>query len=365
MKRLEACLLLEALPGMGWHRAQKIVAHFGSPEAVFESNPKEWSAIEGLGDKVCKNLKNWKKEYPIAVKKAKQIEALGIHCLFFGSPEYPLALSYCADAPLVLYVKGPFSFKDRVIVSIVGTRQNTPHGRAFCEELIEKLIPYNPIICSGLAKGIDIIAHRTALKAGLDTVACLAHSFDRIYPQEHYKTASVIEKQGALVTDFLPGAVFSRSNFPRRNRLIAGMAHATVVIESGVKGGSMNTANLAHQYGRELFALPGRPSDHKSAGCHQLLLQQKAQLLTDPLVLVEALGWNHQQEVKAVQTPLFVELTEEEQVLFTLFSKEGKLHLDQLALSARWKVSVTASLLIQMEMKGLIRALPGKYFEWI
>lgn len=156
-----------------------------------------------------------------------------------------------------------------MIVSIVGTRQNTLHGLAFCEELIEKLIPYNPVICSGLAKGIDIIAHRTVLKAGLDTLACLAHSFDRIYPQEHYKTASDIEKQGALVTDFISGAVFSRSNFPRRNRLIDGMAHATVVIESGVKGGSMNTVDLAHQYSRELFAVQGRPSDHKSSGCHQ------------------------------------------------------------------------------------------------
>jgi len=365
MKRLEACLLLESLPGMGWHRAQKMVTHFGSPEGIFQANIKDWNDVEGLGAKVCKELNRWKERFPAAEKRAQQIEALGIECLFFGTPEYPLALSFCADAPLVLFYKGALSFQDRSIISIVGTRQNTPHARAFCEALIHGLAPYNPIICSGLARGIDIIAHRTALKAGLETIACLAHSFDRIYPPEHTKDALSIEKQGILLTDFLPGAVFNRANFPRRNRLIAGMAHATIFIESGVKGGSMNTADLAHRYGRELFAVPGRPSDLKSGGCHQLLLQQKAQVLTNPMEVVTALGWNQQIKPKVIQKPLFIELTAEEQQLFTQFSKEGKIHSDHLALSVGWKVSATVSLLMQMEMKGMVRALPGKYFEWI
>ena len=365
MKRLEACLLLESIPGMGWHRAQKMVAHFGSAEAIFETSTKEWNEIEGLGAIVCRELENWKQRLPVAKKRAQQIEDLGIQCLFFGTPAYPLALSFCADAPLVLFYKGALTFRDRSIISIVGTRQNTPHGRAFCEALIHGLAPYNPIICSGLARGIDIIAHRTALKAGLETIACLAHSFDRIYPPEHRKDAFSIEKQGILLTDFLPGAVFNRANFPRRNRLIAGIAQATVIVESGVKGGSMNTADLAHRYGRELFAVPGRPSDLKSGGCHQLLLQQKAQVLTDPMDVVTALGWNHQVKSKAIQKPLFVELTPEEQQLFTQFKKEQKSHLDHLAFSLGWKVSTTASLLMQMEMKGMVRALPGKYFEWI
>lgn len=365
MNRLEACLLLESLPGMGWNRAQRMVTHFGSPEAIFLAKHQDWESVEGIGEKGCNALKSWKKGLLSAEKKAREIKTLGIQCLFFGTPEYPLALSFCADAPLVLFYKGTLSFQDRSIVSIVGTRQNTPHGRAFCEELIHTLAPFNPIICSGLARGIGIIAHRAALKANLDTVACLAHSFDRIYPYEHHKTASDIEKKGALVTDFLPGAVFNRANFPRRNRLIAGMAHATVVIESAVKGGSMNTADLAHQYGRELFAVPGRPSDLKSGGCHQLLFQQKAQLLTDPQEIVNTLGWNKQVVTKAIQKPLFVDLTEEERQLFTQFSKEGKIHLDHLAFSVGIKVSTTASLLMQMEMKGMVRALPGKYFEWI
>lgn len=158
----------------------------------------------------------------------------------------------------------------------------------FCEKLIHNLKPYNPITCSGLARGIDIIAHRSALKNGLETVACLAHGLDRIYPEDHIDTAKTLMKKGVLLTDFLPETVFRRVNFPRRNRLIAGMSHATIVIESGEQVGSMNTANLAHQYGREIFAVPGRYSDLKSQGCHQLIVDQKAQLLSDASQLVNA-----------------------------------------------------------------------------
>ena len=179
----------------------------------------------------------------------------------------------------------------------------------FCEKLIHNLKPYNPITCSGLARGIDIIAHRSALKNGLETVACLAHGLDRIYPEDHIDTAKTLMKKGVLLTDFLPETVFRRVNFPRRNRLIAGMSHATIVIESGEQVGSMNTANLAHQYGREIFAVPGRYSDLKSQGCHQLIVDQKAQLLSDASQLVNALGWEKQEKSKSVQRTLFVSLS--------------------------------------------------------
>ena len=251
------------------------------------------------------------------------------------------------------------------MISIVGTRQNTPQGKDFCKQLIEVLKKYNPIICSGLAKGIDVIAHRLAMENGLETVACLAHGLERVYPEAHQRTALEICKQGALLSDFLPNAPFRKENFPQRNRLIAGMAHATVVIESGIAGGSMNTATLAHRYGREIFAVPGRPSDLKSQGCHQLIFQQKAQLLSDPNDLIKSLGWEEQPRAKGVQKALFQNLTEDEKKVQDQLLKISKMRLDELTLKLGWKVSKTAAILMQLEMKGLVRALPGKLFEWI
>ena len=364
MKRLEACLILQALPGMGLHRAVSMVSHFGSAEAVFEASLNEWKQVEGIGENLCNQLRKWKR-YQIKIEPIlKRVAQHNLQTLFFGTNEYPKPLSFCSDAPLTLYYQGNLNFKKRKIISIVGTRQNTSQGKDFCVKLIEALQPFNPIICSGLARGIDIIAHQTALKLGIETVACLAHGLERIYPPAHLNASKLICKQGGLVTDFLPDAPFRKENFPRRNRLIAGMAHATVVIESGVSGGSMNTADLAHLYGRELFAVPGRPLDLKSSGCHQLITQNKAQLLSDPNQLIEALAWKLSPQKRAVQKALFQTLDQEEQKVCSLLTKAGKSPLDEIALELGWKISTAASLLMQMEMKGLVRALPGKQFEW-
>ena len=330
-----------------------------------EASPEKCITVEGLGEKACISLSKWKQELPKVQRQIKELERYAVRPLFYGLPDYPLALGYCPDAPLVLFTKGTLQFKKQPIISIVGTRTSSAHGRDFCRQLIKKIRPFQPIICSGLARGIDIVAHRTALEEGLETIACLGHGFDRIYPPSHQKEAHQIEKQGLLVMDFLPNSEFHRANFPRRNRLIAGMSHATVVIESAVEGGSMNTANLAHQYGRELFAVPGRPSDVKSGGCHQLIVQQKAQLLTDPVILIEALGWKEQPPLKSVQRAFFQSLSEEEEQLYKKLSQAPKIHLDALAMKLGWPISHTASILLQMEMKGLVRALPGKHFEWI
>jgi len=365
MNRLEACLLLHCLPGLGWQRSLKMVEHFDTPEAIFSHSRKEWERVEGIGSVVCDALRRWKDYSPKVQKQIQRIDQYKITPVFFGSPHYPKPLTFCADAPLVLFTKGELSFENRPILSIVGTRQYTPYGKLFCENLIQAIAPYRPIICSGLARGIDIIAHREALKQGLDTVACLAHGLDQIYPPEHGPEANAIAKQGLLASDFLPQTAFKKGNFPRRNRLIAGMAVATVVIESGIKGGSMNTANLAHSYGRELFAVPGRATDSRSMGCHELIVQQKAQLLSDPNHLVETLGWKTNEKKSPLQQKLFVTLTPEEQKVVDLLNQHSKLHLDELALRLEKKVSSLSALLLQLEMKGVARALPGKYFECI
>jgi len=257
MSELEALLLLDSLRGIGSNRSHKLLLHFGSATAIFDGNTKDRREINGLGNTACQELSNWKKLLPQVKQQLKLLNKYAIEHLIFGSANYPLPLSYCPDAPLVLFYQGVPQFTNRKIISIVGTRQNTPHGKAFCEKLVEALYPFNPIICSGLARGIDRIAHQSALHHGLDIVACLAYGLDQLYPPDHLKLSNSIKKRGALLTDFFLEAPFHKTNFPRRNRLIVGMAHATIVIESGIKGGSMNTANLAHQYGRELFATPG------------------------------------------------------------------------------------------------------------
>lgn len=365
MTRLEACLLLNAIPKMGFFRSAKIVSHFGNAETVFENTFKEWRQVEGLGEVCCFELKQWKNYQSTVEKQIQTLEALQIKTLFFGESSYPQPLSFCPDPPLILFYKGKIDFNQRKIISIVGTRRNTQHGKAFCEKLVESLAPYQPIICSGLAKGIDIIAHRKALEQGLETAACVAHGLERIYPKDHLKIAQKLCEQGGILTDFLPYAQFRKENFPQRNRLIAGMAHATVVVESGVSGGSMNTATFAHHYGRELFAVPGRTTDLKSGGCHQLISLQKAQLLTDPQELIKSLGWEKRPQNKAVQKKLFQNLSREEGQLREVLIKKQKCLLDELALELQWKISATAALLIKLEMKGCVRALPGKYFEWI
>ena len=233
MTRLEACLLLNAIPNIGFFRSAKIVSHFGNAETVFENLVKEWSQVEGLGEGSCFALKQWKRYQSSVDKQIQMLDTLNIKTLFYGDSTYPKPLSFCPDAPIVLFYKGNLDFNQRKLISIVGTRTNTQHGKAFCEKLIEALAPYQPIICSGLAKGIDIIAHRKALEQGLESVACLA----RIYPPQHMETAQRLCKKGGLLTDFLPYAPFRRENFPQRNRLIAGMAHATIVVESRISVG--------------------------------------------------------------------------------------------------------------------------------
>lgn len=364
MNRLEACLYLRLLPGIGPVKEQKLLNHFSTPEAIFEASDKEWNALDGIGSHFLETIRSWK-QYQMTV--AKQIALLKkgqIQVLFWGDANYPETLALCPDAPLLLFFKGSLEcHKERKIISVVGTRENTAYGKKSCESFIQAVAAYNPIICSGFAFGTDIIAHRAALCSGLETIACLAHGFDKLYPKEHAKYCRSIEQQGAFFSDCLFEEVFDKGSFPRRNRIIAGLGHITVVIESGLKGGSMNTADLAHQYGRELFALPGRISDPKSEGCHLLINQHKATLLSSPDQLLEALHYRKKAPKKAIQKELFVALTSREKEVLACLAPGEKKHLDTIAANLHKEVRFVASVLMTLEMKGCVNALPGKYFE--
>jgi len=364
MNRLEACLYLRFLPGIGPVKEQKLITHFSTPEAIFEASDKEWSALEGIGSRFLKIIRSWKQYQRAVEKQITLIKKRQIQVLFWGDVNYPETLALCPDAPLLLFSKGSLEWhKERKIISLVGTRENTAYGKKCCESLIQAVAPYNPIICSGFAFGTDIIAHRAALSSGLETIACLAHGFDKLYPKEHAKYWSSIEQQGAFFTDCLFEEVFDKGSFPRRNRIIAGLGHTTVVIESGMKGGSMNTADLAHQYGRELFALPGRISDPKSEGCHLLINQHKANLLSSSTQLLEALHFQKRTPKKAIQKELFMALSSLEKEVLACLAPGEKKHLDTIAADMHKEVRFAASVLMTLEMKGCVNALPGKYFE--
>lgn len=359
MKRLTACLTLRLLPGIGPITAQKLVAAYGSPEAIFDSKakPKERPTERLL------TLLGQASSFQGEVQSLKEwIQKEKLKPLLWGTEDYPVALTRCPDAPLVLFCRGNLSWESRRWVAVVGTRRPTPYGVESCQALLKELAPFHPVIVSGLAYGIDAVAHKAALREGLDTVACLPQALGLpIYPTSHQGLAEQISQQGALVSDFIPQQGFERGHFVQRNRLIAGLCQATLVMESGITGGSLITANFASQYDRELFALPGPVHSDKSKGCHSLIQSQQAQLLDSIAILVETLGW--EETNKTAQQTLPLDLSEAEQKVYHFLLQQGKQNLDFLAKNLELSISETAILLMQLEMKKAVRPLPGKCFE--
>ena len=248
----------------------------------------------------------------------------------------------------------------------MGTRQVSAHGIDFCKKLIQDLAPLNPIIVSGFAYGVDIVAHQTALENNLQTVAVLAHGLNQIYPKSHKKYVSKIEQKGGFITEFWSTSSPEKENFVKRNRIVAGISEATIVIESAEKGGSLITALLANDYNRDVFAVPGRTTDKFSQGCNNLIKTQRAHLLTSAADLIYILNWEiHNQEKQSIQKQLFVSLNEIEQKIYDYLLAQGKTEIDQIALECDYPVFKTSSVLVNMELKGVIRPLPGKLFEAI
>jgi DNA processing protein len=247
----------------------------------------------------------------------------------------------------------------------VGTRQITSNGTEFCKKFLEDLAPLNPIIVSGFAYGVDIVAHQLAMDHGLQTIGVLAHGLNQIYPKTHKKYMAKMEQNGGFLTEFWSSSNPDKENFVRRNRIVAGMSEATIVVESADKGGSLITANMANDYNREVFAVPGRITDKYSQGCNTLIKTQKAQLLTSAADLIYHLNWDLQTATKSVQKQLFVSLDPEEQKIYDYLLQSGKEVLDSIAIDCQMPTYKLSSLLLNMELKGVIRPLPGKLFEAI
>lgn len=357
-------LALQKVELVGDVVAKKLINHIGSAEEVFKSKPSQLLAIDGVGAILIQNLKD-KKVFKKAERELKFISENHITANLFMDDDYPERLKHCNDGPLLLFNSGTINLKNRKIISIVGTRQITPQGTEFCKKLISDLAPLNPIILSGFAYGVDIVAHHAAMEHNLQTIGVLAHGLNQIYPSVHKKYVAKMNQNGGFMTEFWSSSNPDKENFVRRNRIIAGISEATVVIESANKGGSLITANMANDYNRDVFAVPGRVTDKYSQGCNDLIKAQKANLLTSAADLVYILNWNIEKKSRPVQKQLFVSLNDDEQKVYDFLLQNGKELMDIIALRCEFPIFKVSGLLINMELKGIIRPLPGKLFEAI
>ncbi|WP_149273856.1 DNA-processing protein DprA [Pareuzebyella sediminis] len=362
---LLAVLRLQNVPNIGDVTAKKLISKCGSPEAVFSEKKQHLLKVDGVGTYTLKGLYD-AEHREAAEKEYTYISKAGIAVSYFLDGNYPKYLKHCIDSPILLFKKGKIDLRGHKIISVVGTRNITSYGVAFCDRFIADIAPLDPIIVSGFAYGVDIAIQRAAIKHGLQTIGCLAHGLNQMYPKSHARYMDEVARNGGFVTEFWSTSNPDRENFLKRNRIIAGMSEATVVIESAERGGSLVTADIANSYNRDVFALPGRAHDKYSSGCNNLIKQQKAHMLTSAADLVYLLGWDVDHATPtSVQKELFVDLDDTEQSIYDYLQKNGKQVLDSIALACQLPVFKVSSTLLTMEMKGVIRPLPGKLFEAI
>lgn len=357
-----ALLRLQRIPGLGPVKAKKLIARAGSPTAVFDDPwlparvKMRTSLEEALHDQT--HLKAAEQEYAYTQRE-------GITCVPYLSPEYPRGLAHCDDGPILFFAKGRVCWDNSHIIAVVGTREMTGYGRRFCERFIEGIAPVNPLIVSGLAYGVDVCAQEAALAHGLQTVACMAHGLDAVYPEAHARLAPQLVQNGGFISEFWSGTAPEPHHFLRRNRIIAGLGQATVVVESAARGGSLVTADLAFGYNREVFAVPGRVDDTFSEGCNGLIRQQKAQLLSSAEQFLEAMNWSAPQAPpKREAVPIPGHWSELERRLAVCLQEMEQPTLDDLARECQEAVQKVAPALFDLELQGFVRPLPGKRFAW-
>ncbi len=358
-------IALTMINGVGTILGRNLLQFFGSAEAIFKEKKHILEKVPGIGNHIAAEIKKTE-VLARAEKELLFIEKNKISYTFITDENYPYRLQECPDAPLILYRKGNFDLNAPHILSIVGTRKASVYGKDILDKFIEEMATADPqlLIISGLAYGIDIYAHRSAIKNKLPTIGILAHGLDRIYPYTHRETAIQMLDNGGLLTDFPSQTNPDRQNFVMRNRIVAGLADATLVIESAEKGGSLITADLAFSYGREVFAFPGRVNDVHSAGCNKLIKENKAGLITNGSDFLQAMGWNTNENSKTPvqKTILFEEERKELSQLLSLL-KEGPLHINQLVVMLARPVQEITGLLFELEMDGKINAMPGQMYR--
>lgn len=362
---LLALLTLQKTPNLGDGSIKKLIQTFGSAVEVLAQKKNTLLKIDGIGEHRLSAFGE-EKHSTLAKEELAYIQSQNISATPYTDPSYPKRLKHCIDGPVILFSRGAINWNNPRIISIVGTRKITTYGEQFINKFIEEIAPLDPLIISGFAYGVDITTHRACIENGLQNVGVLAHGLNQIYPKVHSKYMSAVEENGGFVTDFWSSSTFVHTNFLQRNRIIAGLSEATIVIESAVKGGSLVTTEFANGYNREVFAVPGRANDKQSIGCNNLIKQSRAHLLTCAADIMYILNWQlEQKEAPAIQKQLFVELTEDEKIVWRFLKENGKELLDIIALQCKLPTFKIASILLQMELKGVVRPLPGKLFELV
>ena len=351
--------------GVGGARARALVSYCGSVRQVFELKNRELAQIPGIGKQIVQNL-NRQQAIRDAELEYEWVQKRDLDILFYTDPRFPSRLKHCEDAPVLLYGEGDMNLNQPTVVSIVGTRNHTSYGLGITEHLVAGLKDYGALVVSGLAYGIDTIAHRCAVQEGLQTVGVLGHSLDRIYPASNERLVQDMQRNGGVLSEFDCGTKPYRENFPQRNRIVAGMADVTVVVETMVKGGSMITARMAASYNRDVVAFPGVIDAPFSSGCNHLIKTNQAALIESVDDLAYLMGWEKCSEKKGMsvnQKQLFLELEGLEKEIYDHLSTKKKETLDDLSLSVGVPVSKATSALLGLEFKGVIRSLPGKVYE--
>ncbi|HEY1040378.1 MAG TPA: DNA-processing protein DprA [Bacteroidia bacterium] len=356
------------IPNVGDVLAKNLVAYCGTAEAVFKEKKSALIKIPGIADKTAENILSELSNPGILLRAEQEItfiEENKIQPVFFTDSEYPSRLKYCSDSPAIVYYRGNADLNAAKIVSVVGTRTPSAYGVQLTEQFIGDLANSGILIVSGLAYGIDALAHKTALNNGLDTIGVVAHGLDRIYPSVHTSLAMKIEKQGGILTDFISDTNPDRENFPKRNRIVAGMCDALVVIETRLKGGSLITAEIANSYNRDVFCFPGRAGDEFSSGCNAFIKRNKAVLIENAADLLYVMNWQERKisNDRDKQIPLLPNLSAKEQKIISVFHRETGIHIDEVCYKTGLTMSDVSSTLLQMEFSNVVKSLPGKMYS--
>jgi len=357
-------IALGLIPRIGDINARKLVSYFGSVEAVFHESYRNLIKIPGIGSGIAKYISD-RSYLDTAEKEAEYVSKNNIRTFFYLDNDYPFRLRQCDDSPVVFFFTGNCDLNASKILSVVGTRNATTRGRELCDKIIGGLAAGHPdlIIVSGLAYGIDIASHKAALANNLQTIGVLGHGFKTTYPSIHASTAKAMVKNGGLLSDFLSDALPERNNFLKRNRIIAGLSDATLVVESGIKGGALITADIANSYNRDVFAVPGRPDDQWSAGCNSLIRSNKAALTECSDDIEYFLSWKREKEMAPLQRTLFSDLDDNEKLVYELLVKQGELTIDSICRTLEIPVYKLSSILLQMEFKALVKCYPGNIYR--
>jgi DNA processing protein len=355
-------IAITLVPGIGDITGKKLIAYCGGVEAVFKEKKSALLKIPGIGISIVESILN-QDCFKIAEKEIDFIANNSIKTLFFTDDKYPARLLNCEDGPLLLYFKGDIDFNVPRVIGFVGTRKATNEGRIICEKFISGLKSKDVLVVSGLAYGIDSFAHKAALNENLKTIGVLGHGLDKIYPSQNKKLAQKMIHNGGLLSEFTSKTNPDRENFPKRNRIVAGICDAIVVVESASKGGALITAGIANSYNRDVFAIPGRISDEYSKGCNMLIKSNRAALAESANDIAYIMGWDDVKVDVKKQRELFLQLSDDQKLILDIIIQYKDIGIDKLVIKSAISYSKVAAALLMLEFEGLIQRLPGKLYR--